>query len=421
MVTPASAAERLVLHWWHAMGGQLGETVEALAKQFNDSQQVYEVRPLYKGNYTETLTAAIAAYRAKQSPHLVQVFEVGTQTMLLSGAVYPVYQLMQDNKIAMDWSLFIPSVLGYYSKDGHLYSMPFNSSTPILYYNKDAFAQAGLDPAQPPTTWQDVEAFSKQLITSGATKCGFSTGWPSWTMLENMFAWHDQAFATQENGFAGLDTKLLINSEFGLKHIGQLAAWQAHNIFSYGGRQGTADPKIINGECAMYMQSSALIGGFRRQLTFQWGTGELPHWGAPYKKQNSIVGGATLWVMKGHQPEAYKGLAQFLQFLAEPAQQQAWHQQTGCLVISKPALEALTAEGYFAQAPVQWTAFGQLTHAEPTVHSRGIRLGNFVQIRDIIEAEIEHIFAGKKTTPQGLNEAVQKANEVLRKFATLYR
>jgi sn-glycerol 3-phosphate transport system substrate-binding protein len=418
---PAHAAERIVIHWWHAMGGQLGEAVEALAKQFNDSQPDYEVRPLRKGTYAETLTAAIAAYRAKQPPHIVQVYEVGTQTMLLSGAVYPVYQLMKDQQIAIDWQQFIPPVLSYYTKDGNLYSMPFNSSTPILYYNKDAFVKAGLDPDKPPATWQDVALFSKKLMAAGAVKCGFSIGWPSWTMVENMHAWHDQPFATQQNGFGSLDTQLQINGEFGVKHIGQLAAWQQDNIFSYGGRRGEADPKFVNGECAMYIQSSALIGGFARQITFPWGTGELPHWGAPYKKQNSIIGGATLWVMQGHKPAENKGIAQFLAFLAATPQQKRWHQQTGYLAISKTALEELRQEGHFTQTPVQWTAFSQMTRAEPTANTGGIRLGNFVQLRDIIEAELENIFAGKKTAKQGLDEAVQKSNAVLKEFVALYK
>lgn len=321
----------------------------------------------------------------------------------------------------MDWQGFVQPVLSYYTKDGNLYSMPFNSSTPILYYNKDAFAKAGLDPNTPPATWQDVEAWSKKIIATGAAKCGFSTGWPSWTMVENMHAWHDQPFASMENGFAGLDVQLLINGAFGVQHIGQMAAWQKDGVFSYGGRRGEADPKFISGECAMYIQSSALIGGFTRQITFPWGTGELPHWGVPYKKQNSIIGGATLWVMQGHKPADYQGVAQFLRFLSDPMQQQFWHQQTGYLAISKTALETLKAEGHFQRTPVQWTAFGQLTRVEPTANSRGIRLGNFTQIRDIVEEELENIFGGKKTAKQGLDEAVQKSNTVLKEFASLYK
>jgi sn-glycerol 3-phosphate transport system substrate-binding protein len=210
----AAAQTRTEIHFWHAMGGQLGETVNELVRQFNQTQAEYEVKPLNKGTYPEVLTSAIAAYRQKNPPHIVQVFEVGTQTMLLSGAVVPVWELMKQQEIAVNWDDFIGPVTGYYSKDGRLYSMPFNSSSPILYYNRDAFKKAGLSD-RPPATWKEVEAASKKILAAGAAKCGFTTSWPSWTMLENTFAWHNQPFATNDNGYKGLDTKLLINSDFG--------------------------------------------------------------------------------------------------------------------------------------------------------------------------------------------------------------
>jgi sn-glycerol 3-phosphate transport system substrate-binding protein len=435
---PAHAQARTEIHWWHAMTGQLGEALVTLAKQFNESQGEYEIKPLNKGSYPETLTAAIAAYRQKNPPHLVQVFEVGTQTMMLSGAVYPVWELMRDNEIKVDWNDFIKPVVGYYTKDGKLYSMPFNSSTPIFYYNKDAFKKAGLDPEKPPRTWQDVEAYSKKIIAAGAAKCGFSTGWPSWTMVENMHATHDQPFASKNNGFDAVDgVELLVNREFGQKHIGALNGWQKDHIYSYGGRQGTADPKFVNGDCAMYIQSSALIGGFTRGVKFDWGTGELPHWGAPYKKATSIIGGATLWVLRGKPQKDYRGVAKFLEFLAKPEQQMWWHVNTGYLAISNTAVKNLEQGYHFVRNPKQYTAFAQLTGLPPTPpaamrdkkaapakperiatpNSQGLRLGNFVQIRDAIESEMENIFAGKKAVKQGLDDAVAKSNALLKEFA----
>jgi sn-glycerol 3-phosphate transport system substrate-binding protein len=437
LAVPAPAHAKTEIHLWHAMTGQLGESVNELVRQFNASQSEYEVKPLRKGTYPETLTAAIAAYRQKNPPHIVQVFEVGTQTMMLSGAVLPVYQLLGEQGIKVDWKDFIAPVVGYYSKDGNLYSMPFNSSTPILYYNKDAFAKAKLDPEKPPQTWKQVEEYSRKLIDSGASKCGFSTGWPSWTMVENMHAWHDQPLATKRNGFDGLDVELLINREFGVKHIGQLAAWQKDKIYSYGGRAGTADPKFVSGECAMYIQSSALIGGFTKGVQFKWGTGLLPHWGAPYKKATSIIGGATLWVMKGKPAAENRGTAQFLKFVSDTPQQVWWHATTGYLAISNPAVKQLEEAYHFVRSPDQYTAFAELTGlplaaptalagkkpapAKPervaTANSQGIRLGNFVQIRDVIEAELENVFAGKKPVKQGLDDAVAKGNDLLKEFA----
>jgi sn-glycerol 3-phosphate transport system substrate-binding protein len=436
--TPSAALARTEIHVWIGISGQLADTVEAQAKQFNDSQSDFEVKVLRKGTYSEALTGAIAAYRQKNPPHIVQVFEVGTQTMLLSGAVYPVQDLMRDHEIQINWNDFIKPVVGYYQKDGKLYSMPYNSSTPILYYNKDAFKKAGLDPEKPPKTWADVEAYSKKLLASGASKCGFSTGWPSWTMVENMHATHDQPFATKNNGFGGVDgVELLINREFGQKHIGALNGWQASKVYSYGGRRGDADPKFINGDCGIYIQSSALIGGFTRSVKFDWGTGELPHWGPPYRKATSIIGGATFWVLKGKPAAEYKGVARYLEFLAKPENQMWWHVNTGYLAISNTAVKNLEQGYHFVKQPKQYTAFAQLTGLPPrppaamadksgpapkaervaTANSSGLRLGNFVQIRDVIEAELENIYGGKKSVKQGLDDAVQKSNALLKEFA----
>jgi sn-glycerol 3-phosphate transport system substrate-binding protein len=409
------------VHFWHAMTGQLNDAVDALAKKFNERQHDYEVKPLYKGTYPETLTAAMAAYRSKTPPHIVQVFDVGTQTMLLSGAIMPVFQLMREQGMVIDWSDFIQPVLSYYSKNGRLYSMPFNSSTPILYYNKDAFQKAGLSPDRPPITWKEVEEFSRRIISAGAAKCGFSTGWPSWILFENMAAWHDLPFATNQNGFGGVEPQLLVNGEFQGKLIGRLVSWQAEQLYSYGGRMDDPDPKFMRGECAMYLQSSALIGRFARSVRFKWGTGQLPHWGPPYKKGTSIPGGATLWVMQGLPPTDYRGIAQFFKFLAEPDQQAVWHQTTGYVTLTNASLKYLGQTNHFLRNPDQWTAFAQLTSGNNTPNTQGIRLGNFVAVRDAIEGELENILARKKSVQQGLDDAVAKGNEILKEFASSYK
>jgi sn-glycerol 3-phosphate transport system substrate-binding protein len=408
------------IQFWHAMSGHLNEAVETLTKKFNAKQSDYEVKPLYMGTYAETLAAAIAAYRAKIPPHIVQVFDVGTQTMLLSGAIMPVFQMMKEQGIAIDWGDFIEPVRSYYSKQGRLYSMPFNSSTPILYYNKDAFQKSGLSPDRPPATWKEVGEFSKRILSAGAAQCGFSTGWPSWILFENMAAWHDLPFATNQNGFDSGNTRLLVNGQFQSKLIGQLVAWQAANIYHYGGRMDVPDSTFVSGKCAMYLQSSASIGAFTRSLQFKWGTGQLPHWGDPYKKGTSIPGGATLWVMQGLSPTDYRGVAQFFKFLAEPEQQVRWHQTTGYVTLTNASVRFLGQTNHFLKHPNQWTAFAQLTSGHNTPNTQGIRLGNFVAVRDAIEDELEDILAGKKGVQQGLDNAVAKGNEILKEFASLY-
>ena len=419
LALPAVALAKTQIIWWHAMTGYLGQRVNEIAAKFNASQSEYEVKPVHKGSYAETLTAGIAAYRAKTPPHILQVFEVGTQTMLSSGAIYPVYQLMKDQGIKIDWADYLSVVRTYYSKDGNLYSMPFNSSTPILYYNKTAFEKAGLDPQAPPTTFAEIEKCAKAVVSKGAAKIGFTVAWPSWTLMENMHAWHDQPFANNNNGFAGMATQLKINGKLGLQIMELLTRWQKEGIFTYSGRGSKGDQPIINGEAAIGLASTALVGTMTRTAKFDWGTGNLPRLDG-YPQGNSIIGGASLWVMKGHKKEEYKGVAKFLEFIGSTEQQAWWHAVTGYFPLTKAAVKALP-EDHFRKNPNLWTAFAQIIKGKTTPNSQGIRLGNFVAIRDTIESEMENIFAGKKTPQQGLDDAVKTGNKTLKEFASLYK
>lgn len=413
--TGAMAATEI--QWWHAMSGALGEIVNKMANDFNKSQSDYVIKPFNKGNYTETMTAAVAAFRAKKQPHIVQVFEVGTASMMAAkGAIYPIHELMADAGEPFDHSKYISAVMGYYTTtDGKLLSMPFNSSTPVVFWNKEAFKKAGLERA--PKTWEEVESFSKKLISSGAAECGFVSGWQSWIQLENLSAWHNISFATKENGFAGFDTSMKFNSPFHVKHIAQLAAWQKDNIFRYGGRRGDGNPLFAEGKCAMLMNSSAYYGSLKKASKFDFGTSELPYWstvaGAP---QNSIIGGATLWVLKGHGQEEYKGVAKFMSYLSTPEVQVYWHKNTGYVPITNEAYQIVKNSGYYEEFQGRDVAIIQMSSRAPTAHSKGLRLGNFVQARDIINDELEAIWAGKKTAQEGLNDAVTRSNALLRKF-----
>lgn len=420
LIMPATASAKTEIQWWHAMTGFLGEKVNEVVVRFNASQNEYEVKAVFKGNYTETLTAGIASYRAKTQPHLLQVFEVGTQTMLSSGAIIPVYQLMKEKGIPIDWADYLSVLRSYYSKDGNLYSMPFNSSTAILYYNRTIFKKAGLDPTRAPVTYDQIEKAAKACVASGATKIGFTTAWPSWTLVENAHAWHDQPFADQENGFKGMATRLRINGDFGVKLWTLLTRWQKEGIYTYAGRGNKGDQPIINGEAAIGLASTALVGTLTKTAKFDWGTGNLPRL-AGFPQGNSIIGGASLWVMKGRKVEDYRGVAKFLEFLGKPEQQAWWHATTGYLPVSRSALKSLQSTDHFQRNPDMWTAFNQIMSGKTTANSQGIRLGNFAALRDNIEVEMENVIAGKKTPKQGLDDAAKKGSDILKEFASLYR
>ena len=411
-------AEPVTINWWHAHGGRLGEKVNAIAEDFNKSQSDYQVVATYKGNYADTMTAGIAAFRAKNPPHILQVFEVGTASMMAAkGAIKPVYEVMAESGLAFDSAAYLPTVTGYYTTtDGKMLSMPFNSSTPVLYYNKDAFKKAGLDPDKPPKTWPEVAECAKKLVAAGYPG-GFSTAWISWIQLENFSAWHNVPAGTKENGFAGLDTEFLYNSPLHVKHIQQLADWQKENIFVYGGRRNLGNAKFSSEEVAMYTESSAGYAGFSDTCKFDFGTSMLPYWpdveGAP---QNTIIGGASLWVLSGHPAEEYKGVAAFFNYISSPEVQADWHQFTGYLPITLAAYELAKSQGLYEEKPDMETALKQMTLNVPTENSKGLRFGNYVQMRDIIYGELEAIFAGQKTAQQGMDDAVSAGNKLLRKF-----
>ncbi len=412
--TTANAATEV--QWWHAMGGVNGERVNKIADDFNASQSDYTVVPVYKGNYTETMTAAVAAFRARQQPHIVQVFEVGTATMMAAeGAVYPVEQLMADAGEPFDKSDYLPAVISYYqTPEGELLSMPFNSSTPVLWYNKDALAAAGID--NPPATWPEVAEVSRKLVEAG-NKCGFSFGWQSWVQVENFSAWHDLPFGTRENGFAGLDTEFSFNNDAVVNHLQNIADWGKDSLFMYGGRRGDSLPMFTNGECAMWLNSSAYYGGIKDQAQFAFDQAMLPYYpDAIDKPQNSIIGGATLWVLRGREAEEYKGVAKFLTYLSSPEVQAWWHQETGYVPITTAAYELSRSQGFYDANPGTDTAIQQLSLNTPTANSRGVRFGNFVQVRDIINEEMEAIWNGSKSARQAMDDAVARGNELLRKF-----
>lgn len=417
-------AKPIEIQWWHAMRGARGETLQKIVDAFNASQSDYVVVATNKGNYDETVNAGIAAYRARKQPHILQVFEVGTLTMMLSGAIYPVYKLMADQGYKIDWKSYLQPVLSYYvDQNNNLLSMPFNSSTPVMYYNVDMFKKAGLDMLSKtePITWDQLGDITAKLIASGVKK-GMVTSWQSWIQIENYSAIQDIPFATKANGYEGLDCKLTINNPEVEGHLAQLKFWMADNRFSYEGQkyQGP-QAAFIGGDAAVMMESISGIGNVKKNSKFAWDLAPLPVETGTKNPQNSIIGGASLWVMKGHPKKDYKGVAAFLDFLASNDIQEMWHKETGYLPITVTAYEDLKAKGYFKANPYQEVGIHQLTRAIPDKNSRGLRLGYFVQIRNIINEEMELIWNGSKTPEQAMNDAVKRSNEKLREFEQTYK
>ncbi len=413
---PAMAATEI--EFWHAFTGRLGELVAEQVETFNNSQDDYVVVASHKGNYSETLNAGIAAFRAGEQPDILMVFEVGTATMMgAKGAVKPVYEVMAEAGADFDPDAYIGAVKGYYTTtDGEMLSLPFNSSTPVLWVNKDALKEAGVDPDVDLSTWEQVGDVLDKLKAAGH-ECPLTTAWQSWIHLENLSAYHNVPFATQDNGFAGLDTELAFNSPLQVKHIQTMGDWAKDGKFVYKGRRNEGGADFRSGGCALFTESSAGYAGIKSEAEFDFAVRPLPYWsdaeGAP---QNTIIGGASLWVMEGQDAADYEAVAAFLNFLSSTDIQAKWHQDTGYLPITKAAGDKTKADGFYDANPGTDIAVIQMTTNEPTANSKGLRLGSFDQIRGIIDEELEGVWSGDKDAQAALDSAVDRGNQLLRRF-----
>ncbi|MBI4789863.1 MAG: sn-glycerol-3-phosphate ABC transporter substrate-binding protein UgpB [Chloroflexi bacterium] len=422
---PVIPPGRVVVEFWHGLGKPLGDILEGVAADFNKSQDKYYVNAIYKGSYPDTMNAAIAAYRAGKAPNIVQMFEVGTATMMAAkGAIKPVYELAKETGVTIDPKTYIPAVRGYYSEGGNMISMPLNSSTTIMYYNKDVFKKAGLDANKPPKTWAELRTMAKQIMDTKSAACAFSSAWLTWAQFENFSAIHNVPLATKANGMQGMDAELKFNSDLHVRHMQLFVDMQKEGTFKYGGRDSAAEPLFTSGECAIMHTSS----GFRANVTlnakFDWGVGMLPYYddvaGAP---KNSIIGGASLWVMNspGRTADQYKAVAEFFKYISQPDVDAQWHQKTGYVPISLGGFDRTKASGFYDKNPGADIPYLQLTRTEPTENSMGLRLGDMPAIRIVIYEEMEKAFQGQQTAKQALDNAVKRGNELLRAFEKTYK
>ena len=414
---PMAAQAQTEIQWWHAMTGANNDVINKLADDFNATQKDYKVVVSYKGSYPDTLNAGIAAFRAGNAPHIIQVFEVGTATMMAAkGAIKPVQELMKEAGETFDPQSYLPAITGYYSTaKGEMLSFPFNSSSMVMWVNKDALKKANITDI--PKTWPDVFEAAKKLKTAGYATCGFSTGWTTWANIEQLSAWHNLPLATKANGLDGFDTVLTFNGPVQVRHLQNLVELQKDKTFDYSGRTSTGEGRFTSGECPIFLTSSGFFGNVKANAKFDYAAAPMPYYpdvaGAP---QNSIIGGASLWVMGGKKSDEYKGVAKFLTFLSDTDRQAKLHIDSGYLPITKAAYAKVKASGFYQQNPDRETPLLELTHKTPTDNSRGLRFGNMVQMRDDWSEEIEAALAGKKSAQQALDDAVARGNQTLRQF-----
>jgi sn-glycerol 3-phosphate transport system substrate-binding protein len=411
------AAAQTEIVWWHAMGGALGEAVNKLATEFNASQDEVAVTPIYKGNYEETLTATIAAFRAGEQPNIVQVFDAGAATIIgATGATIPVEDLLNDNGHEFDIEEYINGVRYFYADaSGKMVGMPFNSSSPILYYNETALEEAGVEP---PKTWEEfAETTAPALKAAGYIPLAQSH--MPWIFTENFMSRHNQQFATNANGYEGVEgTELLIENEHLMAHFAALKEWYDAGLFGYYGA-GWADNQqpFEAGEVAMWLGSSASFSGLKQSTDFPFSATFLPYWeGVPGAGTNTFIGGAALFAMSGKPDEENAATAAFFDWLDNPEPQVMWHKDTGYVPITSAAYELAKEQGYYEEEPAAEIGTQQLS-LPGGEWTRGYRMGFYVQIRDVMNREYARIFAGETTVEEAFATIKREGDQLLARFA----
>ena len=420
---PANNDKEII--FWHSMGGKAADTLNELVNDFNKSNPGIKVKAINKGSYDEALNLGIAAYRANKAPDIMQVYEVGTATMLNSeGVIKPVHEVLSENDSSVQSSDFVPAVAGYYAnKKGKLMSLPFNSSTPILYYNKVAFKKAGLNSENPPKTFEEIKIAAEQLVKNKASglSCGLTIGWPAWILLENGAARNNTLYATEDNGFKGLGARLNLKKPYFKKILTDLTELSKVHSFVYGGRGDKPSELFTTGQCGMLIDTSGNYAQISEISKFKLAVAPLPYYASLAKvPRNSIIGGASLWVFNNKSPEKYRNIAKFLTYLSSPQVGAKWHQSTGYIPVTKAAYELSQKQGYYKIHPDAVVPVQQLLGNSVVGSHQGVRLGNLPAIRDIELGEMEKVFSDKESVEEALATMEAKGNQKLKEFQSMH-
>ena len=412
-----SAQAAVEFEWWHPFGGVIGETVAEIADNFNAANPDIVVKSVNKGGYADTLNAGIAAFRAGEQPGILLALGRDAPTLLTSDAIYPVYKLLPDNGYDVNWKRFIRPALALFSDDNGPVSLPFNSSTAILWYNVDAFEKAGITTV--PKTWDELATTARKIKAAGY-ECALTAGWPNWVHLDTYSQMHEIEVATNNNGMDGWDTKMVFNERpMYVNHIKRLKSWIDEGLYTYSGRTGGAALAAFTSEkCVMAFQSSANTGDVVKSANFKWSATYVPYETGTKSPKNSLIGGGSLFVMAGHSNEVNAAIAKFMNYLIQVPQQKDWHKKTGYAPISLDAYEELKAEGYYEENPTQELAILQMSRGgTPGNLNRGLRFGYASQVYTVMNEELERVWGGEKEVQAALDDAARRGSEIIARFA----
>ncbi|SHG66564.1 sn-glycerol 3-phosphate transport system substrate-binding protein [Kaistia soli DSM 19436] len=428
MLAGPAMADKTKIDFWFGNTGDIAKRVQEQCDRFNQSQSDYEVVCTSQGSYDASLQNTIAAFRAGKQPTIAQVSDAGTLDIMLSGAFYPAKKLMADMGYAVDWDDYFSGIRSYYATSkGDMYSFPFNSSTPLLYWNKDAFAKIGKDHA--PATWEEAAEDFKALKAAGyACPLGFNISRDEiWQYGEQFMAVHGEPIATKRNGYDGLDAELIFNKGKWVQYVKNLKSWYDNGEAVLKSKETgqTFVEAFAAGDCQVILTSVGDHGNIGRTAKpgMNWDVAMLPVY-AGTERKHSFVGGASLWVLAGKSDAEYKGAAAFFNFIAKPEEALTWSTVTGYIPVRNSGYDYLVKQGFYDKAPYagRELAIKSLTASPATADSLpGIRLGGLLQIRQEMANGLQAIFINNADVQASLDDAAARGNQILRRFEQTYK
>ncbi|PCK85459.1 glycerol-3-phosphate ABC transporter substrate-binding protein [Rhizobium sophoriradicis] len=415
----ACSAQAANIEFWYGNTGVVETAIQDQCAAFNAAQSEHHITCVGQGSYEVSMQKAIAAFRAKNHPVLIQFFDAGTLDLMLSDAVVPVQDELPDVK----WDNYITGARAYYeTSGGKLFAQPYNASTLLFYTNRTELEKAGI--TKTPETWEEIIEAARKLKAAGHA-CPFTTDGDTWRVLEQFSARHGLPIASKHNGYDGLDAEYVFNTTFAAKHLQNLVDWRKEGLVKLGSdtKAGNFTAAFNAGECAMMENSS---GSYTASAKAFEGKYELTVSLAPmyqgHERHNTFVGGASIYIMKGHEKAEIEGAKAFLDFLRRPEQQMAFTAATGYVPVTNDVMEAIEKSGEASSPKYATAALGIGLMNEPrTPDTRGIRLGFYVQFRQIFMEETQKAFAGEKTMQAALDSAKKRGDELLRRFGQTYK
>lgn len=411
----ACAEDKVSITFWHAMGGVNGETTQALVDDFNASQDEIEVHAEYQGTYDDAITKLKAAMQSGQGlPDVCQMYDVGTKFMVDSGAVVPVEDMFEST--GFDPSSVMDVITSYYTTNGKQYAMPFNVSTPMLYYNKEIFEAAGLDPETPPTTFDEVLEYAQKIVESGAAPVGYSQYIYGW-FFEQQLAGLGAYYGNNDNGRTEPITAVDFDQNGGGLKVFEMwkKLYDSGYFENYGTVGADTQTAFFAGQVGMIIESTAILKNATNSSPFEIGTGYLPKVEAN-DEGGVIIGGGALWMMDSEDTAKEDAAWKFIEFCTRPESQAKWSMGTGYFAINPAAYETEDFKAYLEENPNFMTAINQLNDTPVNLYTAGVLSGVQTESRLIFNDIMPQVYDGKLTPEEGVAELAKQVNAAIENY-----